>query len=173
MASGGSPVEQPLPHHSKVKGSIPSAGEWKWGWGVYYNQSWRHFCNIVLKRKTPACQLPTSMENDKWIEKGRALTEEDEAEQKSEATRVIFQNKFAALKEQLISYGSCQFPTLGFVVERYKAIESFIPENFWKIKGRFSSVLNVQKGQTCCQSCQNFAFCIQCGTNGRISVTLW
>jgi DNA topoisomerase IA len=41
------------------------------------------------------------------------------------------------LKEQLISYGSCQFPTLGFVVERYKAIESFIPENFWKIKGRY------------------------------------
>lgn len=37
------------------------------------------------------------------------------------------------LKEQLISYGSCQFPTLGFVVERYKAIERFIPEPFWKI----------------------------------------
>ena len=40
-------------------------------------------------------------------------------------------------KEKIISYGSCQFPTLGFVVERYKAIESFIPENFWKIKGKF------------------------------------
>lgn len=37
------------------------------------------------------------------------------------------------LKDQLISYGSCQFPTLGFVVERYKAIERFIPEPFWKI----------------------------------------
>lgn len=37
------------------------------------------------------------------------------------------------LKDQLISYGSCQFPTLGFVVERYKAIERFIPEDFWKI----------------------------------------
>ena len=45
------------------------------------------------------------------------------------------QKKFDALKEQLVSYGSCQFPTLGFVVERYKAIESFVPENFWKIKG--------------------------------------
>ena len=39
------------------------------------------------------------------------------------------------LKETLISYGSCQFPTLGFVVERYKAIQEFIPEQFWKIKG--------------------------------------
>ncbi|KAB7500912.1 DNA topoisomerase 3-alpha [Armadillidium nasatum] len=38
------------------------------------------------------------------------------------------------LSQTLISYGSCQFPTLGFVVERYKAIENFIPEQFWKIK---------------------------------------
>ena len=34
----------------------------------------------------------------------------------------------------MISYGSCQFPTVGFVVERYKAIEQFVPEPFWKIK---------------------------------------
>ncbi|KAH9499590.1 DNA topoisomerase 3-alpha [Bulinus truncatus] len=39
-----------------------------------------------------------------------------------------------ALAEQLVSYGSCQFPTLGFVVERYKQVEAFIPEPFWKIK---------------------------------------
>lgn len=39
------------------------------------------------------------------------------------------------LSNQLISYGSCQFPTLGFVVERFKAIQAFIPETFFKIKG--------------------------------------
>lgn len=39
------------------------------------------------------------------------------------------------LQNCLISYGSCQFPTLGFVVERYKAVQNFIPEKFWKIKG--------------------------------------
>lgn len=39
------------------------------------------------------------------------------------------------LAKSLISYGSCQFPTLGFVVERYKDIQNFIPEKFWKIKG--------------------------------------
>lgn len=38
------------------------------------------------------------------------------------------------LSKSLISYGSCQFPTLGFVVERYKDIQNFIPEHFWKIK---------------------------------------
>ncbi|KAM6914565.1 LOW QUALITY PROTEIN: DNA topoisomerase 3-alpha [Lycodopsis pacificus] len=39
-----------------------------------------------------------------------------------------------SLGNQLISYGSCQFPTLGFVVERFKAIQAFIPETFYKIK---------------------------------------
>ncbi|XP_034046272.1 DNA topoisomerase 3-alpha isoform X2 [Thalassophryne amazonica] len=39
-----------------------------------------------------------------------------------------------SLTNQLISYGSCQFPTLGFVVERFKAIQAFIPETFYKIK---------------------------------------
>ncbi|XP_036692429.1 DNA topoisomerase 3-alpha isoform X1 [Balaenoptera musculus] len=38
------------------------------------------------------------------------------------------------LAEQLISYGSCQFPTLGFVVERFKAIQAFVPETFHKIR---------------------------------------
>jgi len=41
----------------------------------------------------------------------------------------------AVLADQLISYGSCQFPTLGFVVERYKQVEAFVPEPFWKLRG--------------------------------------
>lgn len=46
-----------------------------------------------------------------------------------------------ALAEQLVSYGSCQFPTLGFVVERYKQVQQFIPEPFWKLKGGLANVL--------------------------------
>lgn len=38
------------------------------------------------------------------------------------------------LSDNLISYGSCQFPTLGFVVERYKQVQQFVPETFYKIK---------------------------------------
>ncbi|KAI4472680.1 hypothetical protein M0802_016580, partial [Mischocyttarus mexicanus] len=38
------------------------------------------------------------------------------------------------LADMLISYGSCQFPTLGFVVERFMAIDRFQPEPYWKIK---------------------------------------
>lgn len=36
-------------------------------------------------------------------------------------------------KNKVLSYGSCQFPTLGFVVDRYLQVENFIPEQFWKI----------------------------------------
>ena len=40
------------------------------------------------------------------------------------------------LAQQLISYGSCQFPTLGFVVARFKEVQAFVPEPFWKLKGK-------------------------------------
>ncbi|KAI9774418.1 MAG: DNA topoisomerase [Geoglossum simile] len=36
--------------------------------------------------------------------------------------------------QNVISYGSCQFPTLGFVVDRYFRVRNFVPETFWYIK---------------------------------------
>ncbi|KAL0931854.1 DNA topoisomerase [Colletotrichum truncatum] len=39
-----------------------------------------------------------------------------------------------ALQERTISYGSCQFPTLGFVVDRYFRVQNFVSEPFWSIK---------------------------------------
>ncbi|KAL8968669.1 MAG: hypothetical protein Q9197_004756 [Variospora fuerteventurae] len=36
--------------------------------------------------------------------------------------------------DRIISYGSCQFPTLGFVVDRYFRVKNFVPEQFWSIK---------------------------------------
>ncbi|KAH9898858.1 DNA topoisomerase [Xylariomycetidae sp. FL2044] len=38
------------------------------------------------------------------------------------------------LQNLMISYGSCQFPTLGFVVDRYFRVRNFRPEPFWSIK---------------------------------------
>ncbi|KAN0061763.1 DNA topoisomerase [Thecaphora frezii] len=35
--------------------------------------------------------------------------------------------------KQVISYGPCQFPTLGFVVDRYEKVINFVPEPFWYI----------------------------------------
>lgn len=41
----------------------------------------------------------------------------------------------AHLEEKtMVSYGSCQFPTLGFVVDRYFRVKRFVPETFWSIQ---------------------------------------
>ena len=32
-----------------------------------------------------------------------------------------------------VSYGPCQFPTLGFLVSRYEQVQTFVPEPFWYI----------------------------------------
>ncbi|KAF9963982.1 DNA topoisomerase [Mortierella alpina] len=45
-----------------------------------------------------------------------------------------FQRRYPGLEEGVISYGPCQFPTLGFVVDQYRRVENFIPENFWKLE---------------------------------------
>eukprot|EP00466_Bigelowiella_natans_P007193 jgi/Bigna1/57958/fgenesh1_pm.42_\ len=43
-----------------------------------------------------------------------------------------FQKRFEGV-DGVVSYGPCQFPTLGFVVERFLERESFVSEPFWKI----------------------------------------
>ena len=47
------------------------------------------------------------------------------------------QNKFENVGNTVISFGPCQFPTLGFVVERSARIKAFRPENFWTITSSY------------------------------------
>ena len=49
--------------------------------------------------------------------------------------QIVYQNK----KGSVISYGPCQFPTLGFIVERHKQIVDFVEEPFWKIELRYKT----------------------------------
>ena len=44
----------------------------------------------------------------------------------------LYPNLFG--RGHLISYGGCQFPTLGFVVDRYRQAERFVSEDFWKLQ---------------------------------------
>lgn len=67
------------------------------------------------------------------------------------------------LTNKLISYGSCQFPALGFVVERFKAIQAFIPEAFFRIKGPNSSMdLTVYRLLNVCTDVLNTRSCFVC-----------
>ncbi|EJU05529.1 prokaryotic type I DNA topoisomerase [Dacryopinax primogenitus] len=45
----------------------------------------------------------------------------------------MLQNQVPDLQRKMISYGPCQFPTLGFVVSRYQQVQAFVPETFWYI----------------------------------------
>ena len=45
-------------------------------------------------------------------------------------------------KYGVVSYGPCQFPTLGFIVERYQAIRDFVPEKFNYLDCRFEREIN-------------------------------
>jgi len=46
---------------------------------------------------------------------------------------IRIRNRFPQFETNLISYGPCQFPTLGFVVDRYLRSVNFQPEPFWYI----------------------------------------
>ncbi|KAI0697280.1 DNA topoisomerase [Cytidiella melzeri] len=46
---------------------------------------------------------------------------------------LYLQQRFRQLEKEVISYGPCQFPTLGFVVSRYNQVKAFRPETFWYI----------------------------------------
>ncbi|CAH7669233.1 DNA topoisomerase [Phakopsora pachyrhizi] len=43
------------------------------------------------------------------------------------------QERFYQLEKNVVSYGPCQFPTLGFVVDQYEKVKAFVPEPFWYI----------------------------------------
>lgn len=38
------------------------------------------------------------------------------------------------IERHLVSYGSCQIPTLGFVAKRFREVEAFQPQPFWKLR---------------------------------------
>ncbi|PWN28201.1 prokaryotic type I DNA topoisomerase [Jaminaea rosea] len=43
------------------------------------------------------------------------------------------QHAFAELQSKVVSYGPCQIPALGFVVDQYERVMNFVPEDFWYI----------------------------------------
>eukprot|EP00743_Colponemidia_sp_Colp-15_P005401 GILK01005805.1.p1 GENE.GILK01005805.1~~GILK01005805.1.p1 ORF type:complete len:853 (+),score=115.47 GILK01005805.1:50-2608(+) len=63
-----------------------------------------------------------------------------------------FTGKYGNLDAALVSYGPCQTPTLGFCVHRHDQIQTFQPENFWRVvptvsKGHSSIVLEWDRGR--------------------------
>lgn len=57
---------------------------------------------------------------------------------------LYLKKKFQNLNQKMITYGPCQIPTLGFVVERDQKIKAFKPENFFKL----NPVLELEGGDS-------------------------
>ncbi len=89
---------------------------------------------------------------------------------------INLKNRFRELQEtQVISYGTCQFPTLGFIVERYLKAKNFIPEPFWHIdavlsKGGIDTKFTWDRNRLFDQQAA-LAFFDTCNDSGQAQVT--
>lgn len=76
-------------------------------------------------------------------------------------THLARQNRFDELQEGVISYGPCQFPTLGFIVDRYKRIQVSYATNIDRCRG--SSTPRV--AQWCVGGSSKSSVCSVCGAS--------
>ncbi|KAJ2545980.1 DNA topoisomerase 3-alpha, partial [Coemansia sp. RSA 1933] len=93
-----------------------------------------HFSSVLPQEIHGAMQNPRDLDM-RQVDAVEARTELD-LRIGSALTRyqtLRLSSRFAALDKKLLSYGPCQFPTLGFVVDQFLRVESFVPEPFWFI----------------------------------------
>ncbi|KAJ2488277.1 DNA topoisomerase 3-alpha [Coemansia sp. RSA 2050] len=100
--------------------------------------------NIVVRRAHFSSVLPqeihSAMQNPRELDMRQVAAVEARTELDlrigSALTRfqtLRLSSRFTSLNDKLISYGPCQFPTLGFVVDQFLRVENFVPESFWYI----------------------------------------
>ncbi|PIA13720.1 DNA topoisomerase 3-alpha [Coemansia reversa NRRL 1564] len=93
-----------------------------------------HFSSVLPQEIHNAMQNPRDLDM-RLVNAVQARTELD-LRIGSALTRfqtLRLQSRFAAVQDRVVSYGPCQFPTLGFVVDQFLRVESFVPESFWYI----------------------------------------
>ncbi|KAL8293634.1 hypothetical protein RQP46_000335 [Phenoliferia psychrophenolica] len=92
------------------------------------------FSAIIANQINNACRNPVDLD----MRQANAVSARMELDLRVGAalTRVQtmgLQTRVPTLADNTISYGPCQFPTLGFVVDQYERVEAFVAEDFWYI----------------------------------------
>jgi len=98
------------------------------------NTIFRATFSTVMKQEIERALFSLGRVNEYFVQAVRARSELDlrvgAAFTRFQTLRL--QKKFDGFQNGgVVSYGPCQFPTLGFVVERWARIKTFVPENFW------------------------------------------
>jgi len=101
------------------------------------NQIYRARFSTVLQGEIRKALRTLGRVNENFVQAVQARSEHDlrvgAAFTRFQTLRL--QKKFDGFQERgVVSYGPCQFPTLGFVVERWARIETFVRENFWSLE---------------------------------------
>lgn len=95
--------------------------------------TWRpHFSHLERNHIVQAAKNPLTL-NMKIVESVNCRQEVDLRVGASFTRLLTDLLKRSRLVQEIVSYGTCQFPTLGFVVDRYKRVKNFIAEKFWYI----------------------------------------
>ncbi|EGV61874.1 DNA topoisomerase [Yamadazyma tenuis] len=94
---------------------------------------WRpHFSHLEKNHILSAARNPQNL-NMKTVEAVHCRQEVDLRVGASFTRLLTDILRRSKLVDEIVSYGTCQFPTLGFVVDRYKRVKNFVPEKFWYI----------------------------------------
>lgn len=95
--------------------------------------TWRpHFSHLERNHIINAAKNPLGL-NMKIVETVKCRQEVDLRVGASFTRLLTDLLKRSRLVSEIVSYGTCQFPTLGFVVDRYKRVKDFVAEKFWYI----------------------------------------
>jgi DNA topoisomerase-3 len=65
---------------------------------------------------------------------------------------LLLRDRYEGLPSQVLSYGPCQFPTLGFITDRWLDVQSFVPEPFWTLKCVVTAQNQEEEGRAAAQS---------------------
>lgn len=101
---------------------------------ISFNHVWRsHFSHLERNHILNAARNPTGL--DMKVVDAVNCRQELDLRVGASFTRLLTD----ALRGQKnipspVSYGTCQFPALGFVVDRYKRVKSFKEEKFWYLQ---------------------------------------
>ncbi|KXN84154.1 DNA topoisomerase 3 [Leucoagaricus sp. SymC.cos] len=88
------------------------------------------FSAIIARQIHRAAQHPVELDHASRRYRSTDSTQPQDGAAFTRMQTLSLQNRFQVFSGKLVSYGPCQFPTLGFVVQPYNQVKNFVTESF-------------------------------------------